>query len=88
MSNKPVTKEDISRIAAVRDILFGENMSEYSKAFDEIKHALLDTQKDFENRLEKLEAKLTKRDQQLQDAMTERVKLARMLRKVADDLEK
>ena len=81
-------KEELTKIAALRDILFGENMSQYSKEFRELRDTIEQTKKELEGQIDKLQKELSKKDDALANSMAERRKLARMFRKVADDLEK
>lgn len=97
--------QEASKIQAVKELIFGTEIKNYEKEFQEIQDHLAEIEqklvdesnaresavqqleKDMEARLDKLEATLTKKIEELEDKKTDRAALGKMLVQIGEKLQ-
>jgi len=86
-SEEPVTEEEqaqptaaktqfakeFNKLNSIRDILFGENMQEYQKEFDEIKSIIRDNQERTDNRISDMRTEIMDKISALDDSINSRI---------------
>lgn len=86
--NNSPTQAELSKIAAMRQILFGENMVEYDKEFDKIQDSIKKVEQNLAKQIQELKKELTAKDEALAKEKTSRKQLANLLIEMAQSLEK
>jgi predicted transcriptional regulator len=82
---------EVSKIAAMREILFGENINQYQKEFDAINKRIDEVSSSTDHKLAEIKQLLQNVQAQLEASLTlktDKAHLAQLLLKMADELKK
>lgn len=71
INDKKQSKVADDRLAAVRDLLFGQNVEEYRGEFKELRESIQQNRHEFEKHADDLSSGLTERIDQLESKLTE-----------------
>ena len=82
---------EVSKIAAMREILFGENINQYQKEFDAINNRIDEVSSSTDHKLAEIKQLLQNVQAQLEASLTlktDKAHLPQLLLKMADELKK
>ncbi|MEQ8550360.1 MAG: hypothetical protein RIC03_20765 [Cyclobacteriaceae bacterium] len=66
-------QKEFNKLNSIRDILFGENMQQYQKEFDEIKSIIRDNQERTDNRISDVRTEIMDKISALEDSINARI---------------